>query len=64
MEWADEEDYKRVIFFNLVKLLIVIQVNEKWSLLSFNPDEVQGKLRCSLPLKESTWNEEVLWEVS
>ena len=36
MEWADEEDYKRVIFFNLVKLLIVIQVNEKLSLLSFN----------------------------
>ena len=63
MEWADEEDYKRVIFFSLVKLLIVIQVNEKLSLLSLNPDEVQGKLRCSLPLKESTCNEEVLWEV-
>ena len=27
------------------------------------PDEVQGKLRCPLPLKESTWNEEVLLEV-
>ena len=63
MEWADEEDYKRVIFFNLVKLLIVIQVSEKLSLLSLNPDEIQGKLQYSLPVKESTWNEEVLWEV-
>ena len=33
MEWADEEDYEQVIF-NLAKLLIVIQVNEKLTLLS------------------------------
>ena len=36
MEWADEEDYEQVMFFKLVKLLMVIQVNEKLSLLWLN----------------------------
>ena len=42
------------------------QIRQAWNFLieaKTYPDEVQGKLWCSLPLKESTWNEEVLWEV-
>ena len=42
------------------------QIKQAWNFLieaKPYPDEVKGKLWCSLPLKESTWDEEVLWEV-
>ena len=42
------------------------QSRQAWNFLIESktyPDEVQGKLWCSLPLKESTWYEEVLWEI-
>ena len=42
------------------------QIRQAWNFpieVKTYPDEVQGMLWCSLPLKESTWNEEVLWEV-
>ena len=42
------------------------KIRQAWNFLieaKTYPDEVQGKLWYSLPLKESTWNEEVLWEV-
>ena len=42
------------------------QIRQAWNFLietKTYPDEVQGKLWCSLPLKESTLNEEILWKV-
>ena len=42
------------------------QIRQAWNIpieVKTYPDKVQGKLWYSLPLKESTWNEEVLWEV-
>ena len=42
------------------------QIRQAWNFpieVKTYPDEVQEKLWCSLPLKDSTWNEEVVWEV-
>ena len=42
------------------------QIRQAWNFLieaKTYSDEVQGKLWCSPPLKVSTWNEEVEWEV-
>ena len=42
------------------------QIRQAWNFpteAKTYPDEVQEKLWCSLPLKDSTWNEEVVWEV-
>ena len=51
---------------NQVNTIKENQTRQAWNFLieaKTYPDEVQGKLWCSLSSNESTWNEEVLWEV-